>query len=107
MTEHEQSQQPWSDERIHWYASSSASSAWEHKHLVDAMKKVRDAWQADRDALVAQLDEARNWAAAAMDVLALGVELMPLDQLGKWKSVGAVQHLFDLMVLGKDGAHES
>lgn len=43
----------WDDERISWFADN-ASSAWEAKHLRDAMKRVRDE---ERAPLLARIDE--------------------------------------------------
>ena len=69
-----------------------------HGDCVLWLKKVRNHYEAERNDLRAtvarltqELAEAQQWQHAAQEAIALGVELMPLEQLSQWTSVRAVQ----------------
>ena len=63
MTEHEQ-QQPWTDETLQALANQHAIDLGGNEsayHLfLQSHQEMRDAWQADRDALTAKLDAAEQ-----------------------------------------------
>lgn len=46
----------WPDDRIAWFADNAAT-AWEARHIADAMKKVRNDMQLEIDRLSARIDE--------------------------------------------------
>ena len=65
MTEHEQSQQPWTDDKIiddlQSHSWQIKSEQWlEYGHAYDFSITMRDAWQADRDALTTKLQAAEQ-----------------------------------------------
>jgi hypothetical protein len=85
----------------HWHVSAANTHdrfvqlQADHATLTAALQQA----QARNATLEAELDEARKWAALAIEVIDLGVDLMPLEQFRQWTSVGTAQHVYYGMVL--------
>lgn len=59
----------------------------------------------DTAKLIARIAELEKWQLAALECIALGVELMPLEQLRKWRGVRAVQEMAESRMVGTMGDH--
>jgi hypothetical protein len=77
----------WSDQRISSF-SGNASTAFEARHLFDAMRRVRDDYEAERQRLIAELAESQAYALQLERALGEAWEPVPDGRYELENSVG-------------------